>query len=262
MPFLQSTLYAPDSKDYQEHPSREGFEFSEFQLPSDSASLHGWHGHAVDSQPRATVLQFHGNAANITNHWGLLKWAPPQGFDAIAFDYRGFGRSTGRPNLARMQADCRAVLQFAVNDPRIRTEKLILLGQSLGGYLCMSALDEIEPERIAGVILDSTFYDVDGLVRHTAAGMVSKFLAPAAVRAVTGGIEPLKVEAIDLPAVVLHAEEDPIVPYAFGRQLSEAWGGPKQFISLPGDSHLGYFAMAGKREIAAFCERMDDHFGG
>lgn len=51
----------------------------------------------LDSTARGTVLHFHGNAANISNHVLQVEWLPDRGFNLLVFDYRGYGISQGSP---------------------------------------------------------------------------------------------------------------------------------------------------------------------
>ncbi|MGB2817517.1 MAG: alpha/beta hydrolase, partial [Burkholderiaceae bacterium] len=65
---------------------------------ADGTRLHGWFLPA-SGEPKGTVLHLHGNAANVSNHLPLVAWLPARGYNVLMLDYRGFGRSEGKPTL-------------------------------------------------------------------------------------------------------------------------------------------------------------------
>ena len=66
--------------------------------------------------PRATLVHAHGNAANVSNHAPLVAWLPAQGVEVLTFDYRGFGRSEGKPTLDGVVTDTRSALAESLED--------------------------------------------------------------------------------------------------------------------------------------------------
>ena len=68
-----------------------------FQTP-DGVRLHGWLLRP-NGEPRGTVLFLHGNAENISTHVGAVLWLAMEGYQVFLFDYRGYGRSGGTPEM-------------------------------------------------------------------------------------------------------------------------------------------------------------------
>jgi fermentation-respiration switch protein FrsA (DUF1100 family) len=62
---------------------------------ADGVRLHGWQ---VD-RPGATfiTLYFHGNAGNITDRYDHFREIMAAGSSLLMIDYRGYGKSSGRP---------------------------------------------------------------------------------------------------------------------------------------------------------------------
>lgn len=125
---------------------------------SDGVRLHGWWLEAHGAR-RGTVVQFHGNAGNITSHFAQLEWVTRHGYDLFTFDYRGYGRSEGVPSQAGLNRDARAALALArTKSAKGMRPDLVLYGQSLGGAVLLRALaDEPDRSRIRSVIVEGTF---------------------------------------------------------------------------------------------------------
>ena len=73
----------------------------------DGTKLHAWFLPAGGTA-RGTVLHLHGNAANVSNHLPLVAWMPARGYNVLMLDYRGFGKSEGRPTLDGIVEDALA----------------------------------------------------------------------------------------------------------------------------------------------------------
>ena len=96
--WIERQFFYPDSAHYTT-PAQFGLPAEDVWLQApDGSKLHAWFLPARGA-PKATVLHLHGNAANIGNHLPLVAWLPAAGYQVLLLDYRGFGRSQGRPSL-------------------------------------------------------------------------------------------------------------------------------------------------------------------
>jgi fermentation-respiration switch protein FrsA (DUF1100 family) len=246
---------------YQPHPEvlseprRVGLEYLEVEIPSlDGTRLRAWLFPAKGSAPRrGTFVQFHGNAENRTTHFASLVWVTQHGYDLLAFDYRGYGGSEGRPDQHGLNQDAlAAILWAAARDPR---EPLLLYGQSLGGAVLMRALQDIgDPElraRIRLVVVDSSFYSYRAIARD----MVSRFwfswwLQPFVALLLSDAYSP--GDAIrwisPLPLVVVHGDEDGVIPLSFGEEIFRRAGEPKEFWKVEGGHHIDAMSRPAFRE--------------
>lgn len=102
-----------------------------FFQSGDGEKLHGWFFSAVES--KGTVLVFHGNAENITSHSNSVLWMVMEGFNVLIIDYRGYGISTGSPDLDGIHRDGLAAFEYLLSRPDIDGDRIALLGQSIGG---------------------------------------------------------------------------------------------------------------------------------
>lgn len=83
----------------------------------------------------ATLLFLHGNAENLSSHIHAVRWLPAHGYNVLALDYRGFGRSEGKSGIDAVHEDAAAVLAWWVARGPGRKAPLIVYGQSLGPRL-------------------------------------------------------------------------------------------------------------------------------
>ena len=95
---IERMFFYPDSATYTT-PAQLGVRAEDVQIvTADGSRLHGWFLPAVGNA-KGTVLHLHGNAANVSNHLPLVSWLPARGYNVLMVDYRGFGRSEGKPSL-------------------------------------------------------------------------------------------------------------------------------------------------------------------
>ena len=136
--------FYPDEFEYLT-PDQWNLEYEPFELQSvDGLTLTGWHilpDKAAEPLNR-TVLHLHGNAQNMTAHLLGSYFLALAGFRLITFDYRGYGRSQGRPGLEGIIADGRSVVQMLLDHPFGRDEPLTMFGQSMGAFCAAHLLGD------------------------------------------------------------------------------------------------------------------------
>ncbi|MEO0335657.1 MAG: CocE/NonD family hydrolase, partial [Pseudomonadota bacterium] len=84
-----------------------------FISAKDGHKIHGWLRKTSQEKPKGVIVQFHGNAQNLTSHFLYLFPAPERGYHHIIFDYRGYGRSEGSADPENTVSDGKAVLRWA-----------------------------------------------------------------------------------------------------------------------------------------------------
>lgn len=160
-----SFLYFP-SKIIFDNPKRHHLDKEEHIIKtSDNINLHSWlltssKQLKKTEQKMGLVLQYHGNAENMSSHYNFLAWIAHHGYDLLTFDYRGYGQSEGQASVKGLTLDSQAALDFALKIKKERGyKKLIIIGQSLGGSLLLKTLSDTKnfQKEIDLVILDSSF---------------------------------------------------------------------------------------------------------
>ncbi len=211
--------------DYQ--PSQFGMQHQELHLRTeDGEMLHAWF--IPKDGARTTLLIFHGNAGNISHRLPWFQMLRELDVNILAPDYRGYGKSTGSPHEQGLYLDARAARAWWQAERGKSGEKLVLLGESLGGAVAVHLAAE---SPAAGLILQSAF---------SSAWDMAKTILPI------GLLQPLarvefdsigKVKRISCPKLHIHGSQDEIVPLRLGKKLFEAAPEPKEYYEVPGAGH-------------------------
>ncbi len=227
-------------------PERHGIEYFDVTLQAaDGTKLDAWFLPAKVAgagRAKATVLLLHGNAENISTHFMSVAWMPAEGFNALVFDYRGYGNSAGRPSLSGMQLDIDAAMRYLLSHRDVDPDRIIVFGQSLGGALAIAyAAHSAYRSRIAAIVIDSSFSDYREITREKLAGIwltwplqwlpwltVDDTYSPAASVA---ALSPV-------PLLLIHGGSDTIVPFRHSERLFELARNPKDLWIVPGAGHI------------------------
>ena len=228
-------FYYPDDKIYGPDPwSAESVEFT----AKDGTRLHGWFIPSATGPAEnaiATVIHAHGNAGNMSAHWPLVSWLPERNFNVFMFDYRGFGKSKGRPSQAGLLDDTQSAINVVRHRSDVNPQRLVLFGQSIGGANMVSALGNGDREGIRAVILDSTFASYSSIANQMIPG--SGFFMDDSYNA-----ERFIAEVSPIPVLIIHGKADRVIPWEQGERLYDLTREPKQKIILPDGEHIDAFS--------------------
>ncbi len=229
-------------------------------LTDDGLQLHGWHAiaHAGRSQ-RPLCVFFPGNSGHRGCRVRDLELFNRVGCDGLLVDYRGYAENPGKPAEPHIAADAQAIWRFAIEGLKLPSERIIIVGNSLGGGVATRlAMELCEAETPpAGLVLRGTFSSM-----LDAVGSIYPWL-PARRLLVDRYPSIERVPHITCPLLVIHGTLDRVLPMDHGRRLFEAApaasasGVEKQFVEL---SHAGHNNMA---HVAAdeMSKAFDDFLG-
>jgi fermentation-respiration switch protein FrsA (DUF1100 family) len=206
----------------------------------DGERLHAWWIPAA-GRPVGHVLFCHGNGGNIGDrvlHAALLHHA---GLDVLLFDYRGYGRSTGRASEEGTYRDARAARATLLARPEVDPGHVLYVGESLGGAVAVALAHEAAP---AGLVLVSTFTSVRDMARRH-----YPFVPAAAVPDAYPSLRLIR--ELRAPLLVLHGDRDELVPLMYGQELYDAAPEPKTMHVLAGVGHNDLVLQAGDEWAAA-----------
>lgn len=232
---VNSLLYFP-TRPLVATPASAGLRSADLEIPTaDGERLHGWWIPAARTPAVAHILFFHGNGGNISHRVVHAQLLAEAGLDVLLFDYRGYGRSTGRPDEKGTYRDARAARAALLAQPGVSAAAVVYLGESLGGAVA-AELAIAEPP--AGLVLQSAFTSVRDMARlHYPA--IPSALVPNAYPTLD------RVARVACPVLVLHGERDDIVPVAHGRALFAAAPGPKRIEVAPHAGHNDFLSVTG-----------------
>ena len=208
----------------------------------DGAVLEGWSARPVDGHVDGVVLYFGGRNENVT--WAADMASFNARHAVYAFNYRGFGESTGRASERRAKSDAKAILDFVAT--RETLANLALVGRSLGTAIALSLVPDAAP---ASLVLMSPFDSVPDVVRSRrfgwiAAALVTQRFACAELAASHAGA-----------TLVLLAENDASVPHAHSHRLCAHLPDAPQPRVIEGTTHQSLPRSPGAQAaIAAFLD--------
>ncbi len=261
------SIYLYPERVHIAEPSQFGIEYQDIFISGNAVAkgsereptLHGWLMKAAKSNNKESkslglIVQFHGNAENISSHFRSVAWLTEFGYDVLAFDYRGFGKSEGQASsLDGARRDAERVLEFVIDQKSkpdsifdSANQKLIVYGQSLGGAVAAYAASRPKLKaELSGVVLESAFSRYRSIIRdkvqsawlfyplaYPLSWMFSNQESPA----------DLVAEISPVPLFIAHAELDPIVPAYHSNILFEQAQSPKQQVMVAGWRHASIFA--------------------
>lgn len=195
---------------------------------ADNTKLHGWlFEHA---SAKRVILYCHGNGEDISSHAALMDRLRKE-LDAtlLVFDYRGYGRSEGRPKESGVIADGMAAHRWLAEHAGVAPSEVVLMGRSLGGGVAVASAAELGAKAL---VLQSTF----ARMVDTAAQLYPWL----PVRWVMSNRYDSLARAEDYHGPVLqsHGTDDGMIPIAEGRRLFDAFDSAhKQWIEIPAGGH-------------------------
>jgi uncharacterized protein len=235
----KSLIYFP-SREYAALPSDVGLRSEDVRLEArGGAVLAGWWIHG---DGRRALLFFHGNAGNISHRLERARLLVDAfKMDVLLVDYRGYGRSTGRPDEEGLYADGEAVYDAAAARG-FGPDRTLLFGESLG---CAVAIETAIRKPSAGLILETPFLSVPEMARA-----VYPFVPSFLIR--TRFDNETKIRGLRVPKLIIAAERDDVVPPDHARRLFEAAAPPKEMSVIRGASHNDTYLVGERDYLAAW----------
>lgn len=216
----ESLIFFPDRRPLARwdppHVERAHFE------AADGTKLHGWF--FPHAEPRAVMLFACGNAGNISYRGErLADFCQRQRVALLAFDYRGYGLSEGRPNERGVLMDARAARKWLAERAAVAEEDVVLLGESLGGGVMV---DLAAHDGARGLILERTFTSLPDVAAVHFPFVPVRLLMRNRLDSIN------KIANYHGPLLICHGDIDEIIPYDLGRRLFAAANEPKRFVEL------------------------------
>jgi len=232
--FQESYVFFP-SRAVHATPAAVGLDYDDVRVETDDGVIiHGWFLPAAGA--RFTVLFLHGNAGNISHRLDSLRLFHRLGLNILIMDYRGYGRSEGRPSEQGTYEDAEAAWRYLVRTRGIPPEQVLVFGRSLGGGVA-TWLALKHPVR--GLIIESTPTSVPDMGTEVYPFLPVRLLARLHYNTLR------RIRDVNVPVLVIHSSEDEIVPVRHGRRIFAAAREPKAFLAIRGD-HNGGFLMSGQ----------------
>jgi hypothetical protein len=244
-------------------PSDYGLQYEAVRFSSgDGTQLAGWFLPAR-GRARGTIVHCHGNAQNMTAHWRLVQFLPENGFNLFVFDYRGYGRSKGKPTRRGVIDDSRAAVDYVFSREDVDPARVGLMGHSLGGAAAFVVA--AEDDRLRALATDSAFSSYRDEAAYVLRRNPVTFLPawPLSRLLIRGGFDPVDYapKLSPRPVFIIHGTADRIVPHHMGERLAAAAGKPKELWLVEGARHMGGVDVEGEKYVNRVCRFFGRAFG-
>jgi hypothetical protein len=241
-------FFFPDKTHYFT-PKQANINFDDVYLNTeDGETIHGWH--LKPNQPSKGIVYFlHGNAENISTHTGSVVWLIDEGYEIFALDYRGFGKSSGSPDLQGALIDIKKGYEWVISNRRDNQQNIFILGQSLGAALTLSFASHSEglDKHVNGIIIDAGFPSFRGIAKEKLGDVwltwplqyPLSWLIPSQYDS-----DSLIHNIAPIPLLVIHSTQDIVIPFHHGQAIYQQAYRPKEFL-VTDTPHTATFTSAG-----------------
>ena len=191
---------------------------------SNGNNLNGWMLKPKNTNPSITILHFHGNAGFIVSQYEgmipLLKY----GFQIFLFDYSGFGFSEGKATRENVLIDGNSALSYLKSRDDVKSTKVCIYGQSLGGHLSAIVAQQRQNE-IDGLVIEGAFSSHKDIAAEQA-GFFGRLLVSEKYSALKS------IHDYKKPVLIIHSTEDETIPFELGQKLFAHANEPKKFYEI------------------------------
>lgn len=195
---------------------------------SDGVALHGWF---IAGESARVMLFFHGNAGNISHRLESIRQFQKLGLSIFIIDYRGYGRSDGKPNEAGIYRDALAAWQYLTIARGLAADDIVIFGRSLGGSVAAWLAAQHRP---LGLVVESAFTSVPDVAQEHYPWLPVRWLSH--LKHSTREY----IRDVQTPVLIVHSREDKIIPYHHGEAIFAAANEPRTLLTIRG-SHNDAF---------------------
>ncbi|MDJ1501540.1 alpha/beta hydrolase [Xanthocytophaga agilis] len=213
--------------------------YEEVFLDTDTIKLNGIFV-KPQKKAKATILLFHGAGGNVSSYTYIAKPLVDKGFQVFMIDFRGYGKSTGKPTHVNILKDGQLVLDYLIKRNDVKGTKLILLGVSIGSQVA-TRLAKDNKNSVSALVLDSplsSFTDIAAFYAPKEQQDVIKqyLVSPYSAKE--------DIASVEVPKLIIHSKEDKEVPFEQGQVVFNAAKDPKTFWETTG-KHIDAAKVAG-----------------
>jgi hypothetical protein len=185
-----------------------------------------------------TWLWFHGNGGNIGHRVEEIGQIQQRlGVNLFIFDYQGYGKSEGRPSEQATYVDARAALRYLYSRSDVDRKQIVYFGRSLGAAVSVELAVEHPP---MGIVLVAPFASLGEMAKAAYSWIpFASWLARNRYNSLA------RINQVAVPSIIIHGEQDEIVPVSQGQKLYRAANQPKRFLALPAAGHNDTYTAGG-----------------
>ncbi len=230
MNWLNNHLVFAPQRQWQVTPADYNIPYEDVTfVTTDGVKLSAWYVAAKGAA--GTVLFCHGNAGNISHRIDTITVLHKLGMNVLVFDYRGFGKSQGKPNEQGTYRDAEAAWAYLVDARREKPERIVIHGRSLGGPVAAHLAMDRDP---AGLIIESSFHDITELGRELFPWLPVRWLSRVKYHTAE------YVKGARCPVLVIHSRTDDMIALHHGQKIFAAAPQPKRWLEIHGGHNSAF----------------------
>jgi fermentation-respiration switch protein FrsA (DUF1100 family) len=231
-------IFFPD-KEIKSTPQSINLPFEDiYILTKDGLKINGWFIPSYNA--KHTLLFCHGNAGNIAGRLDKIDTLHRLGVNIFIIDYRGFGRSQGRPSEKGIYLDAQAAYDYLTANRKIKPEAIILYGESLGGVAVINLASEV---KILALITEGALSSGKDMAKELFPFLPAPFFSYK--------FDSLsKIKRANAPKLFLHSIDDEVVPFRMAQKLFSAAKEPKRLVQLNGGHNTAFLDYPAKYTFA------------
>ena len=224
--FQRDLLYHPTENNYDGDKLTVNIEEVKI-ITDDNIDLLAWY-HNKDINKFKTILYLHGNAGSLENRIHKINHFEDMNINFLLLSWRGFSGNKGEPTEQGLYQDARSAVKWLIKQG-VFEENIIIYGESLG----TGVTTEIAQNRnFAGIILESPFTSM------VAAGKSKYPIFPIRLLLKDRYESDKKIKNIKSPVLIMHGEQDNIVPFWMGEKMFQLANEPKYSYFSKYDDHM------------------------
>jgi len=184
-----------------------------------------WYAPARPGLP--TILYFHGNAGEKGDRPSRFKYYQSRGFGVAYLSYRGYGGSSGTPSEAGLITDATTAYRWLLAQG-IAPQEIALAGESLGSGV---AVQLAARHQVGAVALGAPYTSTADVAAQIYWWLPVHILMKDQYRSMDF------IGAVKAPLLIIHGDQDTLIPVEFGKRLFAAANEPKEMQVVPGFGH-------------------------
>ena len=224
--FQRDLLYHPTENNYDGDKLTVNIQEVKI-VTDDNIDLLAWY-HNKDINKFKTILFLHGNAGSLENRIHKINHFEDMNINFLLLSWRGFSGNIGKPTEKGLYQDARSAVKWLVKQGVIE-ENIIIYGESLGTGI---TTEIAQNKNFAGIILETPFTSM------VAAGKSKYPIFPIKLLLKDKYERDKKIKNIKSPVLIMHGEEDQIVPFWMGEKMFQMANEPKYSYFTKFDDHM------------------------
>jgi pimeloyl-ACP methyl ester carboxylesterase len=199
---------------------------------SDNKTISALYVPAGDVRKDEPVILFcHGNVGTIFQRIDTFHIFRQLGFGTFIFDYRGYGKSSGKPSEKGTYLDAEGAWKYLTQEMKISPQNIIIFGRSLGGGIASYIAEKYKPR---AVVIESSFTSVLDIAIWSFPWVPTKQLTKFEYNTLQ------RLKSFDCPLLIIHSPDDEVIPFVHGKWLYRNAKEPKQFLKIKGRHYYGF----------------------